>query len=96
MATEALTGRVLRWGNSYGIRLHKADIERLGLQPGDLARIQIEGAPDRVDLSGLPTFRSGASDVSERHDEYLAEGRAAELERRRAPKPRKRRAGERK
>lgn len=73
------TGRVLEWGNSYGIRVRKSDLERLGLSAGAEVVIRIESRSDRVDLSSLPRFNSGTRDTSERHDEVLAEARFKDL-----------------
>lgn len=83
-ADEVLVeGRILEWGNSFGIRLRRADLERAGLTPGTDAVIRISRRRGKVDLSHIRTFRSGRSDISERHDQYLAEGRLEELRRKR-------------
>lgn len=73
MEEVRITGRILDWGNSYGIRLKKADLERAGLKPGQEAAVRIEGNAAKIDLSHIRTYRSGRSDISERHDEYLGE-----------------------
>jgi len=70
-----IRGRVLKWGNSYGFRIHKADLERLGLRPGEEALVRLERRTGTVDLSGLPTFKGGMPDDSLRHDELLGEAR---------------------
>lgn len=80
MSEVVLEGKILAWGNSYGIRIRKADLERSGLGPGDTVAVRIEGAGDRVDLSDLPTFAGGRSDVSRRHDQVLADALADEVE----------------
>lgn len=79
MSEVVLEGKILEWGNSYGIRIRKADLERSGLGPGDTVSVRIEGAEDRVDLSDLPTFAGGRSDVSRRHDQVLADALAQEV-----------------
>lgn len=61
--------KLLRWGNSYGIRVSKADVEREGLREGQEFRILIRAKPgQKVDVSRLPAFDLGG-DLSERHDE---------------------------
>jgi len=70
-----IRGRVLKWGNSYGFRIQKADLERLGLRPGEEALVRLERRTGTVDLSGLPTFKGGMPDDSLRHDELLGEAR---------------------
>ncbi|MCK4457312.1 MAG: hypothetical protein KAW39_06190 [Thermoplasmata archaeon] len=70
-----IKARILKWGNSYGFRIQKADLERLGLRPGEEALVRLEGRSDAVDLSELPTFKGGMPDDSLRHDELLGEAR---------------------
>lgn len=73
-----IEGRILEWGNSYGIRLRKADLERAGLAPGEEAVIRVARHPGKVDLSHLRSFED-AGDVAERHDAYLGEARLQRL-----------------
>ncbi len=80
MGDVVVEGKILRWGNSYGIRIKKADLEREDLDLGEEVAVRIEKKGDKVDLSHFPTFSGGRSDVSERHDEYLARGLQEELE----------------
>ncbi len=74
MADVVVEGKILRWGNSFGIRIRKDDLEARDLHPGQEVLVRIEPATTRIDLADLPTFHSGLDDVSERHDAYLAEG----------------------
>ena len=65
-----MIGRVLKWGNSYGIRLSKADVERLGVRAGADVSVQmrpLEGK--KVDISHIRFFH-GDADLSERHDDF--------------------------
>ena len=68
-------GRILKWGNSYGIRVRRAELKRAGLSPGSEAVVRLAKKPERVDLSGLPTFRGGQPDDALRHDELLTQAR---------------------
>jgi hypothetical protein len=70
-----IKARVLKWGNSYGLRIQKADVERLGLRPGEETLVRLERGGGPVDLSELPRFKGGAPDDSLRHDELLGEAR---------------------
>lgn len=64
-----MIGKVLKWGNSYGIRLSKEDVEGLGLREGQEVVVEVKTDPDeRVDLSNLQTFSMGG-DLSRKHDE---------------------------
>jgi len=72
-----MTGRVLEWGNSFGIRLRKSDLEDAGLTPGEEVTIRIERKLSRIDLSGVPAFSGGAPEDSQRHDDLLGEARSA-------------------
>ena len=49
---------VKKWGNSYAIRVTKADLQRLGVKPGQEIEFSLRALPAKVDLSALPTFRS--------------------------------------
>lgn len=72
MSSVVIEGKILEWGNSYGIRIAKGDLQREGLTPGEEVTVRIERGGEPVDLSDLPTFAGGRSDVSQRHDEFLA------------------------
>jgi antitoxin component of MazEF toxin-antitoxin module len=64
-----MIGKVLKWGNSYGIRLSKEDVEELGLREGQEVVVEVKTHPEeRVDLSHLETFEMGG-DLSREHDE---------------------------
>lgn len=63
-----MRAKVLEWGNSYGIRITKADAERLGLEPGDEVLLEVTAKPgDEIDVSGLPSFKLGG--LADEHDE---------------------------
>jgi antitoxin component of MazEF toxin-antitoxin module len=67
---------VKRWGNSFAIRLPKSEAERLGVREGDHVEVELRKRPRRkrgskIDLSGMPVLHDTATDVSERHDDYL-------------------------
>ena len=36
------TTRIKKWGNSYGIRIPKEQLEKLGIQPDDMVEIRSE------------------------------------------------------
>ena len=76
-----LTGKVLKWGNSYGIRVSKADFERAGLHAGDVVHLDLAPRSKKVDLSDLPAFNWGGGGALG-HDKILDEERAAKLRRR--------------
>ena len=75
-----LKARLLKWGNSYGIRLRKADLRKAGLAPGSEAVVRVSKQRGRVDLSALPVFSGGRRDDSVRHDELLGRARRRALE----------------
>jgi antitoxin component of MazEF toxin-antitoxin module len=70
MSFTEVTGRLLRWGNSFGIRLSKADVERLHLAPGQPVRILVEEDLPALDPRDLPRFDLGG-DAADRHDELF-------------------------
>lgn len=73
---SVVEGRILEWGNSYGIRLRADTVRSLGLEPGDDVTVRIERDQGCVDVSGVRSFEGGRSDVSQRHDEILGEALA--------------------
>ncbi|MFQ6107763.1 MAG: hypothetical protein ACE5QF_09320 [Thermoplasmata archaeon] len=73
-----IKARILKWGNSYGLRIQKADVKRLGLRQGEEVLVRLERRSGPVDLSQLPKFKGGAPDDSLRHDELLGEARRKE------------------
>jgi antitoxin component of MazEF toxin-antitoxin module len=89
MVRVRVVGRVLRWGNSYGIRVRKSDMERAGLKEGTDVVAEME-VSDRVDLSHVRTFKGDRPDVSERHDEFYAKGLWAEYKRKQRAASRRR------
>lgn len=60
--------KLLRWGNSYGLRLSKSEVERAGLKPGQEVTVRLDSG-DRVDLGHLRTFSDGAGGPD--HDRIL-------------------------
>jgi hypothetical protein len=72
--------RLLKWGNSMGLRISKHDARRLRLQVGAELVVRIASEPAEVDLSVLRTFRGGG-DAAADHDRILGEARARELRR---------------
>ncbi len=73
MELEVL-GKVRRWGNSYALRLRKQDVDRLGLKEGQEIRALLAGLPEKIDLSGLPTFRGGKPFAWKDRDLVAGEG----------------------
>lgn len=64
-----MIAKVLRWGNSYGIRISKEDAEREGLREGQEVVLEIKAKPRKeIDISHLPSFDMGG-DLADRHDE---------------------------
>lgn len=76
MPEAVVEGKILEWGNSYGVRIRKADLERAGLEPGQEVLVRIDATDGEVDLSEVRTFRSGRAETAARHDEVLGDARA--------------------
>ena len=68
--------KIKKWGNSFGVRLTKKELEEYGLKEGEEVKIKIEKVIPKkeVDLSNLPTFTDTDEKVSEHHDQYLYRG----------------------
>jgi hypothetical protein len=80
MAGPVIKAKLLRWGNSYGLRIAKADVERLGLRVGDEVDWALAQRTDRIDVSHIPTFKLGR-DTGKRHDEILNKMRWEKIKR---------------
>lgn len=64
-----MLAKVLRWGNSFGLRISKAEAERMGLVEGQEVVVEVKVKPgQRIDLSHLHAFDLGG-DLSVHHDE---------------------------
>lgn len=63
-----MIAKVLRWGNSYGIRISKQDAKQAGLREGEEVVIEIKGrAQKKFDPSVLRSFDLGG--LASVHDE---------------------------
>ncbi len=71
--------KALKWGNSYGFRVTKGDFERARIQVGQEVDLQVGGEAGKVDLSHIPTFRSGDRFAGRDHDEILYEARLEKM-----------------
>lgn len=77
MASKAIRvrKRVLRWGNSYGIRLTRKELQGTALREGVEVEVELRPRAPRVDWDRLPEFRLGRN-ASREIDEVLSEGYA--------------------
>lgn len=68
---EALVAtKVLHWGNSYGLRISKHDVERLGLFPGSEVAVSLVTKDDKIDVPWF-TFSGDGRPMEEWADELL-------------------------
>lgn len=66
-----MRAKLLEWGNSYGIRLSRDDVQRFGLRPNHEVRIRLEINSELLRVKDLPSFDlQGAAD---HHDDIFAE-----------------------
>lgn len=70
MARIVLKAKALKWGNSYGFRVAKADFERAKLQVGQEIDLQIGGETGKIDLSHVPSFNLGGGLTRREREEY--------------------------
>lgn len=68
-----VTKTIKRWGNSYGIALTKAELEELGLRPGDEVHASFQKRVYKRDLSKVPVFHWGGDLTPEEVDRIAAE-----------------------
>lgn len=76
-------GKILAWGNSYGVRITKQELQDAGLKPGQRVRLWIEDEAGQPKIPPSVKFRDPGFDATAEHDEYLAGKRSEELRRRR-------------
>lgn len=80
MDEAIVKGRLLRWGNSLGVRISKRDARRLRLREGAAVTVRIASEPGEIDLSALPTVHGKGTEGRD-HDKILGAGRKKELDR---------------
>jgi hypothetical protein len=78
MSLVELRGKVLRWGNSFGLRLSKRDLERLHIQPGSEIPVLVTTPGEPMDPMDAPTFHLGGQAARD-HDELFGKGALADL-----------------
>lgn len=71
MSEVEVKGRLLAWGNSYGIRLSRDDVQRFGLKPDQEIRVKLEIEQEALGVSDLPSFDLGRA--ADRHDDLFAQ-----------------------
>lgn len=71
MSDVELRGRLLEWGNSFGIRLSKDDVQRFGLRPNQQVRIRLEIDAKPLRVADLPSFDLGRA--ADHHDKLFAQ-----------------------
>lgn len=81
MRKVVLKVKALKWGNSYGLRVAKADFERAGLHVGQEVEVDVGGEPGKADLSCLPVFHGRDRFPGWSHDDVLYLGRLEKLHR---------------
>jgi len=70
MSSLALRTKLLRWGNSFGLRLSRGDVERLHLAPGEEVDVLVP-LPDRpLAAHDAPAFHLGGH-AADRHDDLF-------------------------
>lgn len=81
MSLVTIRGRLLRWGNSYGLRIARQDVDRLRLRPGSEVEIKVNVGPEgTMRPMEAPSFDLGGRAADE-HDRLFAEGTMSDLRR---------------
>ncbi len=87
MDATHLDKRVLRWGNSYGIRLTAGDLEAFGLAVDDDVEVGLRPRPKKIDwarIADVPWGPNASQEVDEvLYAGYLEDDRRAAKRRRR-------------
>lgn len=77
MAEPILHAKALPWGGSIGIRISRAEADRLGIKPGQELDLKVLGPGKELDFSRLRTFRDGIQ--TEGLDQAASEAAAHDL-----------------
>lgn len=78
MAKVRFRRKILRWGNGYGIRLTKAEAERLGATQRTEVDVEVRPTHRGIDISSL-TFLDLGGDLRRRHDDLAGPAADADL-----------------
>lgn len=62
--------KLLKWGNSYGLRVSKRDVERAGWHVGKTVAVHAVDEDERLAVPHF-TFHGGPGNMAEDHDEVL-------------------------
>lgn len=74
-----IKGRLLRWGNSVGVRISRRDARRLRLREGSDVTVRIQSEPSKVDLSVLPILHGKGTEGRD-HDKVLGAARSRDVD----------------
>lgn len=73
MPEARIKATVRKWGNTYGIRISKRDMERLGIQEGAEVTAVVSTEPAPPDMSRFPVFYGPDEFGSRDHDRLFGE-----------------------
>lgn len=82
MSLIAVRAKLLEWGNSFGLRLSRQDVERLHLRLDTEVEVKVDVEPNKIRVEDLHSFDLGG-DAADRHDEYFANSAEEDLRKRR-------------
>lgn len=64
--------RLVKWGNAYGIRLTRKEVDQLGLHEKDPVDVEVRPESEGIQVDRLTRLRLGRA-ASVRHDEWAKE-----------------------
>lgn len=70
---------LLKWGNAYGIRITRAEAERLDVKEKSPLIIDIQTDPPRIDLARITVMHLGGPDLSANHTQLAEDAADADL-----------------
>ena len=77
MSLVSIKAKLLKWGNSYGLRVARQDVERLRLKPGREVEVKVEVSNQSVPVSRVRSFHLGGRAADE-HDAVFESSVASE------------------
>lgn len=80
MSMVAVRAKLLKWGNSFGLRLSRQDVGRLHLRPGVEVEVKLDVAPSGFHVGRVRRYRLGGRAADE-HDALFEAAAKGEAER---------------
>jgi hypothetical protein len=76
MVESVIKARIRKWGNTFGIRISRREMQRLRVREGAEVTARVTTHPEPADVSRFPVFHGPDPHGSRDHDRVIAESLA--------------------